>query len=337
MLKACLKLLLTGIIMFFVGVIGIGVLAGTGMIDEDDLSISIPGSSSDTAAAEVVDNGSGGDYTVIDQSETDIKNLYIDIGMGSFTVAKGDEFSISTYGIDRDSFVCDIEGDRLNVEYKPSVKLMSFNFGGFDDDADIVLTVPEKQFDAVVLNMTAGDVYAWDLNTKSLTAKVSAGDMHLGGIYAESADLKMTAGEFTVSDSTLKNTALSMTAGQMYLGDCKLFGDNKIKMTAGELTMSLIGNRRDYAVNIDKALGNITVDGMDADGEYAATTFDTTTVLTEVTVTGKITDGDGVLSHGEEAAGEVSDSNNEKPCGSIDINMTAGDCYIEFIGGNDYE
>ena len=68
-------------------------------------------------------------------------------------------------------------------------------------------------------------------------------------------------------------------------------------------------------------------------GEYAETTF-ATTVLTEAVVTG------GTLSHNGEAVGveiieEVTDkaSDNEKPNGSIDINMTAGNCYIEFLGG----
>ena len=337
MLKACVKLLTTGIIMILVGVIGIGVLAGTGMIDDDDLSINFGNSSSSTYAYEsAVDSsyydGDGFYFEVIDTNDANITSLDIDIGMGSFTLVKGDDFSISADNAKKDQFSYGIHDGCLYVKYSPEFSLMSLDFSAFGTDADIILTVPEKTFDSVTLNMTAGEVYAQEISTNRLTTKVTAGSMYLGEIYAESATFKMSAGDFNVSNSTFKNAAISMTAGDMFFNDCKLYGNNNIKMTAGELQMCLIGNRADYKINIDKALGDVYINGTDM-GEYAETTF-ATTVLTEAVITGV------TLSHNDEAVGveiieEVTDkaSDNEKPNGSIDINMTAGNCYIEFLGG----
>ena len=101
--------------------------------------------------------------------------------------------------------------------------------------------------------------------------------------------------------------------------------------------MCLIGNRPDYKINIDRALGNVYIDGMDMN-EYAETTFATTMVLTETTVT-RTESTEGILSPGGgTVAGEIVEledrvSDNENPNGSIDINMTAGNCYIQFLGG----
>ena len=336
MLKACLKLLTSGIIMILVGVIGIGVLAGTGMIDEDDLTINFGNSSTNSYAYEsAVDggyyDGDGYYFAVIDTKDADITSLDIDIGMGSFTLVKGDDFSIGAEGVKKDKYSYDIHDGCLYVKYSPQISLMSLDFSVFDDDADIILTVPEKTFDSVSLNMTAGEISVQEISTNRLITKVTAGSMYLGNVNAESATFKMSAGDFNATNSTFKNAAISMTAGDMFFGDCKLYGDNNIKMTAGELQMCLIGNRPDYKINIDRALGNVYIDGIDMN-EYAETTF-ATTVLTEVVVT------EGVLSHDDEiAAGEIVEqedriSDNEKPNGSIDINMTAGNCYIQFLGG----
>lgn len=342
MLKACAKLLISGIIMILVGVIGVGVLWGTGMIDDDDLTINFRSSSSNTYAYEsAVDSGyydGDGFYSaIIDTKDADITSLDIDIGTGSFTLFKGDEFIITAENAQKDQFSYGIHDGCLYVKYSPEFSLMSLDFSAFGGDTNIILTVPEKIFDSVSLNMTAGEISAQEISTNRLITKVTAGSMYLGDVTAESATFKMSAGDFNATNSTFKNAAISMTAGDMFFGDCKLYGDNNIKMTAGELQMCLIGDRADYRINIDRALGNVYIDGRDMD-EYAETTFASTVVLTEEIVT-QTESTEGILSPGGGmAVGKIVEqedriSANEKPNGSIDINMTAGNCYIEFLGG----
>ncbi|MDE5993127.1 MAG: DUF4097 domain-containing protein, partial [Oscillospiraceae bacterium] len=231
----------------------------------------------------------------------------------------------------KDQFSYGIHDGCLYVKYSPEFSLMSLDFSAFGGDTNIILTVPEKTFDSVSLNMTAGEISAQEISTNRLITKVTAGSMYLGNVNAESATFKMSAGDFNATNSTFKNAAIAMTAGDMFFGDCKLYGDNNIKMTAGELQMCLIGHRQDYKINIDRALGNVYIDGTDMN-EYAETTF-ATTVLTEVTVTGGAISHDDRMGEGELVEQEDRVSDNEKPNGSIDINMTAGNCYIEFLGG----
>lgn len=336
MLKACVKLLATGIIMIFVGVIGIGVLIGTDMIDPDDLTVNFGNSSTNSYAyEETIDTGDSYNYVTIDSKDAEITSLDIDIGMGSFILCDGDEFAISTEGIRKENFSYEITDGCLYLKYSPQISLISFNFSEFDNGSVIILTVPKKDFDKITVNMTAGDVSVMNVNAQKLTTKSSAGDMFIDSVYAESASFKMTAGECTVSNSTVKNSSISMTAGNMYFGECKLYGDNKIKMTAGELQMSLIGDRADYRINVEKALGNVFIDGTDVSESAETTMILTQETVTQTEISEKVDEnGEKVLVEQEV---EDKNSNNEKPNGSIDINMTAGDCYIEFLGGNDYE
>lgn len=338
MLKTCLKLLITGIILIFVGFTGICVMLGTGMISTNDLSIDLAGSSNTytvgEGAAEAPYNNEN--FLTLNEMANEVTKLDIDIGMGSFYIEKGEELSISTYDIDPGSFEYNIYDGCLTVKYSPTVKLMSFDFLDFDGgSSSIFLTVPEKIYDSVNLNMTAGDFYVNGISAKRLSTKNSAGSMYLMEVASDSTTIKMTAGEVNISNSTLKNVFLSMTAGEMLLSDCKIYGDNNIKMTAGELTMNLVGNRQDYKINVDKALGNVYIDGMESDSEHVETTM-----LTEVVTT----QTGSALEQADENAGVISEieisekiSDNEKPNGSINIDMTAGNCYIEFLGGTDYE
>lgn len=334
MLKACAKLLITGIIMIIVGVIGVGVLIGTDMINTDDLTIDFGRSSTNSYAYEsAVDSGSydgDGFYSaIIDTKDADITSLDIDIGTGTFVLVKGDEFIITAENAQKNQFSYGVHDGCLYVKYSPEFSLMSLDFSAYGGDTNIILTVPEKTFDSVSLNMTAGETSVQEISTNRLITKVTAGSMYLGNVNAESATFKMSAGDFNATNSTFKNAAISMTAGDMFFGDCKLYGDNNIKMTAGELQMCLIGNRPDYKINIDRALGNVYINGTDM-SEYAETTFATTMVLTETTVTRTVSDDETELVE-QEDTDRISD--NEKPNGSIDINMTAGNCYIEFLGG----
>lgn len=330
MLKSCLKLLITGIILIFVGFTGICVLLGTEIISPNDLSIDFAGSTStyvDEGSAEAPYNNEN--FITLNEKANDVTKLDIDIGMGSFYIEKGSELSISTYDIDPGSFEYNIYDGCLTLKYSPTVKLMSFDFLDFDGGcSSIFLTVPEKMYDSISLNMTAGDLFVNGISAKQLTTKSSAGSMCLTEVASDSATLKMTAGDVNVSNSTLKNIILSMTAGNMYFNDCKIYGDNNIKLTAGELTMSLVGYRQDYRINVDKALGNVYIDGMDANGEYAESNAGTTALPVVQYDDMEITSEQEIVDKG---------TDNENPNGSIDINMTAGNCYIEFLGGNNYE
>lgn len=157
MLKSCLKLLVTGIILIFVGFTGICVMLGVGMISPDDLSIDFAGSTNSYVGEAPYNNEN---FIDLNEKANDITKLDIDIGMGSFYIEKGDEFSISTYDIDPGSFEYNIYDGCLTVKYSPTVKLMSFDFLNFDGGgSSIYLYVPEKVYDSVNLNMTAGDFY----------------------------------------------------------------------------------------------------------------------------------------------------------------------------------
>lgn len=109
----------------------------------------------------------------------------------------------------------------------------------------------------------------------------------------------------------------------MYYTQCKMVGENSIKMNAGDLYMDLIGKRTGYKWSVDRTAGSVYIDGDHvSSGEY---TYSETSAVTSLAVT-PVT--------GENAAGQsevsVQEKVSESGINSFDIKISAGECYISF-------
>lgn len=317
MVKACIKLLITGIILMIVGMIGVSVLWVNGY--EDVFSLPVRHRSSDTAV-EVVDNGyyDDGTFSILDMKYADTVNkLDINVKAGTFTILSGDTLSISGTDINTECLDYSIENGVLYVSYSPEFYFFNFDFDA--DDATIFITIPPKVFETANFSATAGELNVADLEVKRLSVDLMAGEHFFTNVYAEdSAQIKMAAGECTFENCNFNNANIKMTAGQMNYNYCKIAGENRINMTAGDLYMELIGKRSDYKWSVDRTAGGVYIDGDYVyGGEYAysATTYET--VVTEETVT-------------EQSEVSVREKVDENGQNSIDIDLTAGECYISF-------
>lgn len=316
MLKACLKLLLTGIILFIVGFIGLATLAVNGY-DISNLSLPVRYGSSDTDyAVSYADNGEysydSEDFSILDIKYADtVKNLDINVKAGNFTVISGDAFSITGCGINAESLDYKVENGTLYVTYSPQLYLFNFDI----DEAEIVITVPPKVFEEAKFTVKAGGVSVYDIEAKKLYAEFAAGESSLSNVSAsELASLKMTAGDCVLEGCTLNNSDIKMTAGNMVYSACKIDGSNKVNMTAGSIYMELLGKRSDYKFSVHRTAGGVYIDG-DYWGNKSEETVVTTEIITETPGSTEVTQTERVEERGEN---------------SFDINITAGECNISF-------
>ena len=90
----------------------------------------------------------------------------------------------------------------------------------------------------------------------------------------------------------------------MIFEECKLTGEKDINLDFGEISMTLIGKRSDYKLDIDNDLGEVNVDGV----PYKNGTVETTMIATN--------------------CGNVEPVN---PIGTININLDLGECNIDFM------
>ena len=99
------------------------------------------------------------------------------------------------------------------------------------------------------------------LSVNSLELNLGAGDVRFEYLNASSnVDIKGGAGEITIASGTLSGLTLEMGVGELNL-TAILLGNSDLKFGVGESNLTLLGSKDDYKVDIEKGLGNITVDG----------------------------------------------------------------------------
>lgn len=281
MLKACIKLLVLGIVFFVGGIIGIAALELNGY-DVSGVIDSISSSSEEVAETTVtymVDTGyeaaSEGDFTeVSDKSEygylinnfenaEEITSIKVNIRAGNFIINSSNELSISCTYVNDDYFDYSVADNCLTVSYMPQLSLSNFNFETFSfDEAQIEINLPQKVYENAEFSVTAGELIITSLVADNLSVDFSAGESVFQNVRAESsADITMTAGECTFESCTFNNMFLKMTAGEICALNSTVMGDNQIKMTAGTLVMELLGNRDDYNISVDRTAGDVYIDG----------------------------------------------------------------------------
>ncbi|MDE5741383.1 MAG: DUF4097 domain-containing protein [Oscillospiraceae bacterium] len=316
MIKACIKLLITGIILLIVGMIGVSVLWVNGY--EDVFSLPVRYHSSDTII-EVVDNGysyDGEAFSVLDMKYADTVNkLDVKVNAGNFTVLTGDTLSISGSNINIEYLDYKIENGCLYVTYSPEFYLFNWDFDF--DETYIVITVPPKFYETANFYVKAGGLSVADIEIGKLYVDFTAGSSSFSNVYvSEAAQIKMTAGDCVFAECIFNNANIKMTAGSMYYTTCKIFGENVINMTAGDLYMELLGKRQDYKFSVHRTAGGVYIDGDYWDNNVVETT------MTYAFSSPEEVSDDTEVSQTESVA--------EKDKNSFDINITAGECNILF-------
>lgn len=333
MVKKCLKLFLTGIILFTIGIAGVIALEINGY-PISDIDIDLPGSGSRAdyviREATVVDGGTYDDdslYMNIDVSET-VNKLDVDVKMGTFTVQTGDKFTVEGYNINSEYLDCNLTDGCLYVSYTPNIKLFSLDFTDLES-ASIIVTVTPKLLESADFDVKAGHLTVDGIIAKELSLDMSAGDVLFNNVAAyDSAELNMSAGDCIFCDCSFYNDSdIRVTAGSMNYSACRLTGDSDVEITAGTLYMDLAGNRSDYNIKVDRTAGSVYIADGEYSGEYAFTTMVTTYI--EQTYEGEVHDDTPVPEHGTEHTHLHSTAEGDLTC-DMDIEITAGECNISF-------
>lgn len=132
-------------------------------------------------------------------------------------------------------------------------------------DAVLKLCVPnDSVFESVSITTGAAKVTADALSANSLKLKLGAGDVQLGCLNAYSkADIAGGTGQITVASGTLKDLSLKMGVGELNL-TAALPGNSNLSFGVGKSHLTLIGSKDTYKIDIEKSIGDITVDGKTA-------------------------------------------------------------------------
>ena len=347
MFKLCKKLIIRGLILFIGGIGVLGGLFASGTIDDlPDFSPYGSYSSHDEVAmttlieqVDYYDYNNAAEYTetgniLFQSSDASITDIDVSISSGTFSIIVGDEFKVTANNADVGEIYAAPDGDKLTIEYKRNfVDTLTY------DPAEITLTVPQKTFEEISIEMDAGQMYiygftqtvfadkldislnAGNIETNSISVKEFALDMSAGNAFittlnvSDSADISVSMGDCEFYLCRLANAKIDQSAGNMYFTDCTLTGDTKIDMSMGDMQFS--GMIRDNT-NIDMSAGEIYMSVTGFSSEYSVVTDRSAGT---------------VIINGDEKTGRHTESVVDNSLGTINIDISAGDCEINFTEG----
>jgi len=191
-------------------------------------------------------------YTV----SSEISDLNIQINAADFYIKEGNSFSV-------ESNLKNLEVDEKNgcLTLKDLTKI-KLNGSNAYENAVLTIYVPVGTvFDNVNIKTGAGRFTVDSLSAATIGFELGAGDVTISKLIAEkSANIEGGAGRITISDGAIKNLDLEMGLGQLNLTSA-LTGDCNLGSGVGEMNVTLLGSKDDYELDIEKGIGNITVDG----------------------------------------------------------------------------
>lgn len=129
-------------------------------------------------------------------------------------------------------------------------------------NASLTIYIPaDMSFHSIKLTTGAGRLTAACLTAELIDFEFGAGEVDIASLTAtKSADIEGGAGRITISDGALNNLDLEMGVGRLSLSAI-LTGDCKLDLGIGESDITLIGDKNDYKLDLNKGIGSITVDG----------------------------------------------------------------------------
>lgn len=181
-----------------------------------------------------------------------VRQLEIEINAADLRIKEGEAFSVES---NLKYLKVEEKGNTLSI--KETRKL-----SGAYDGAVLIVYIPAGMvFDRVDLTTGAGKVTIDNLSAGSLDFELGAGEVTVTSLTAmESAEIDGGAGRITISGGALRNLELGMGVGQLNLTSA-LTGNCQMDLGIGESNITLIGNKDDYKLDINKGIGSISVDG----------------------------------------------------------------------------
>ncbi len=183
---------------------------------------------------------------------SEINSLYVDISAADITVKQGEAFSVES----NLKYLAVKEG-----KGQLTVKENKMLFGNYNN-ATLIITIPEGvAFDKAELKTGAGRLTVETLCAEVLDCEFGAGEVRIDSLSASvKADIDGGAGKITVSGGSINNLDFDMGVGQFNFTSY-LTGDCDLDLGIGESNITLLGTKDCYKLDIEKGLGNITVDG----------------------------------------------------------------------------
>lgn len=184
--------------------------------------------------------------------EGEINSLDIEIGAADFKIVESEIIKVES------------NIKRLNVKVSRGALIIKDETRSNANYDGAVLTVyipKDFVFKSVDISTGAGKLTVDSISTDSLDLELGAGECIINSLtVTRSSNIEGGAGSVSILDGSIKNLELEMGVGKLNL-KAALLGESELNLGVGEVKITLLGGRDSYTVELNKALGNLKLDG----------------------------------------------------------------------------
>ncbi len=182
----------------------------------------------------------------------DITELEIDIDAFDFTLTTGESFSVKS---NLKYISVDVKNGCLEIK-------QTKHFNTTNGESVLEICIPNGfVFDKADISTSAANFDVDSLSVDKLHLDLGAGSVEIDELNVNSkVEIDGGAGKIVIKGGTINNIDLDMGVGTLDLTG-ELTGNGEIDCGVGETEITLIGSQDNYCIDVDKGVGNVTVDG----------------------------------------------------------------------------
>ena len=192
----------------------------------------------------------------------EIKQLDVQIEVGTVTITEGDYFHVSVEDINEEDIVCYVENQVLHILDARAINeiVTVVPVSIYTEEVDVTITVPKNVlFEKLSLELGAGEMQVKDLEAETILVKVGAGSIVLDNLCAKQAvEFHIGTGEIRAYDFVGQNMTAKCGIGNLYVNG-KLTGENSIECGIGEVVCELLGKEEDYSYTVNCGVGEVRI------------------------------------------------------------------------------
>lgn len=188
--------------------------------------------------------------------------LDIDIDYGDCNIiTSGDQDGIAILGtniVESNLKASITSGGVLEISY---LQPGSQGRWGNHEVAELTITIPEKEYKKLIVNMDAGDMTIERLRAEKAEIEVGAGQLYLNYLdVAETCTMKVDAGYIQVDSLEAKKLEVQCEVGSMESYETNITSGN-LTCEMGSITMYMNDSESNYNYTIKSEMGSVTVGG----------------------------------------------------------------------------
>ena len=197
------------------------------------------------------------EYTTISNNVNNIESFKIDISNDDIEIKEGEKFEVKTNDPDVKFYH---ENSKVKIK---SDKTFSWHLSNSSRGTIIIYLPNEFNISELDLNLGAGKIDIDKIFVETLLMDLGAGTMTANelNVYGKTT-INGGAGNININSGTINNLNLKLGAGNASI-QSDLTGSNTLTTGVGKLNLSLSRSKDNYRFDINKGLGNITLNDFD--------------------------------------------------------------------------